>query len=184
MSNKEQILQTALRLFAQQGYDRTPTSQIAREAAVSEGLIFRHYGNKACLLEAIIQLGLEQIAGTMAAYQTEMPPKQAIIAHIESAFALMREHETFWRLVQKVRFQDAVRNIAGQQMEAVYQFIVGHLTESFQKMGAPAPEQEALMLFALIDGITLHYLDDTRRYPLDKMQTFLTNKYSDGYFLD
>ena len=49
MSNKENILHTALRLFAEQGYDRTPTSQIAREAGVSEGLIFRHYGSKAGL---------------------------------------------------------------------------------------------------------------------------------------
>jgi AcrR family transcriptional regulator len=47
---KELILQTALRLFSEQGYEATPTNRIAKEAGVSEGLIFRHFENKEGLL--------------------------------------------------------------------------------------------------------------------------------------
>src|SRR5690349_24601357 len=81
VTNKQQILQSALTLFAQQGYDRTPTSQIARAAGVSEGLIFRHYGSKAGLLEAIIRTGFGQIAETMQAYGAEADPSKAIALH-------------------------------------------------------------------------------------------------------
>ena len=50
---KENILKAALRLFAEQGYYATSTSKIAKEAGVSEGLIFRHFGNKEKLFSVV-----------------------------------------------------------------------------------------------------------------------------------
>lgn len=179
MTNKEIILQTALQLFGEQGYDRTPTSQIAKAANVSEGLIFRHFSNKAGLLEAIIQEGMGQIAATMESYAaSSSEPREAIRDHIERALALIREEEQFWRLATKIRFQTDVSAIAGKQLEAINQFIVKHLTDNFQRLGAEHPQQEALVLFALIDGICLHWLQDSDEYPLDSMKNFLLKKYS------
>lgn len=184
MSNKENIFQTALALFAEQGYDRTPTSQIARQAGVSEGLIFRHYGNKAGLLADIIRAGMAQVAESMRPYEEDgLDPREAIARHIERSFRLVREHETFWRLTQKVRFQAAVREIAGEQIEAANRFIVSHLADNFQKSGAADPLGEALLLFALIDGITIHYLTAPDEYPLAAIQLLLTEKYRHGQFL-
>lgn len=178
MSNKENILSAALELFAEQGYDRTPTSQIARKAGVSEGLIFRHFGNKAGLLEAIIRQGLALIAESMQPYDNAaITPREAIVQHIERSFRLMRDHETFWRLAHKVRFQAAVQDVAAVQMEQVNAFIVTNLTENFEKAGYPQPQLEALLLFALIDAITLHYLADPSRYPLDAMQSLVRERY-------
>lgn len=42
----QEILQTALRLFTQQGYDETTIAQIAREAGVSQRTLFRYFGTK------------------------------------------------------------------------------------------------------------------------------------------
>lgn len=183
MTNKEQILQTALALFAEQGYDRTPTQQIARAAGVSEGLIFRHYGSKDGLLKAIIEAGLGQIADSMAPYAEDMPPVEAIAEHIRRSFTLLRAHELFWRFVQRVRFQPAVQEIAARQIQQVNQFIVARLTAQFEKAGVSQPQQEALILFALIDGITIHYLDDPGAYPLESVQQLLIQKYQHGNIL-
>jgi len=46
------LLDTALRLFTDQGYAGTTTRQIADEAGVSEPLLFRYFGNKAGLFDA------------------------------------------------------------------------------------------------------------------------------------
>ncbi len=51
---KAQILSTAAKLFAQQGYEGTKTSQIAREAGVNEAIIFRHFTNKEELYWAVL----------------------------------------------------------------------------------------------------------------------------------
>ena len=178
MTNKEIILQTALQLFGEQGYDRTPTSQIAKAAGISEGLIFRHFGNKAGLLAAIIQEGMAQIAATMEPYLTSaITPREAILQHIERALTTIRADEKFWRLATKIRFQSEISHVVGAQLEAVNQFVVKQLTHNFQRLGAEDPEQEALMLFALIDGVCLHWLQDPLNYPLDSMKGLLLKKY-------
>lgn len=48
------IFKAALVLFAQRGYTTTSTLQIAQEAGVSEGTLFKKFGNKKQLLQTII----------------------------------------------------------------------------------------------------------------------------------
>src|SRR5918995_226707 len=58
-ARREQILKTALKLFAAQGFDATSTRQIAKEVGVAEGLIFHYFPTKASLLTAILEDRLE-----------------------------------------------------------------------------------------------------------------------------
>src|SRR5215203_7262273 len=58
-ARREQILRTALKLFAAQGFDATSTRQIAKEAGIAEGLIFHYFPTKASLLTAILANQLE-----------------------------------------------------------------------------------------------------------------------------
>lgn len=53
MTKKEQILETALNLFATQGVGNTSTAQITKEAGVAEGTLFVHFKNKAALVDAV-----------------------------------------------------------------------------------------------------------------------------------
>lgn len=183
MTNKEKILQTALRLFAENGYDRTPTSQIARESEVSEGLIFRHYGSKAGLLGAIIQQGKAQVDESMQPYHRGADPREALVQHIRESFRLLRENTPFWRLVHSLRQQTAVQQNAETQIESFKQSVVGQLAVPFQMLGAARPIEEALLLFALIDGVTVQYVQMPDVYPLDNMQDFIIEKYRHGQFM-
>ena len=58
-ARRGQILETALGLFAERGFDATSTRQIAREVGIAEGLIFHYFPTKASLLTAILQDRLE-----------------------------------------------------------------------------------------------------------------------------
>jgi AcrR family transcriptional regulator len=58
-ARREQILKTALKLFAAQGFDATSTRQIAREVGIAEGLIFHYFPTKASLLAAILEDRME-----------------------------------------------------------------------------------------------------------------------------
>jgi AcrR family transcriptional regulator len=69
-ARREQILETALRLFAERGFDATSTRQIAKEAGIAEGLIFHYYPTKASLLTAILQDRLEG----RRAFRSELRP--------------------------------------------------------------------------------------------------------------
>jgi len=69
-ARREQILETALGLFAVQGFDATSTRQIAKEAGIAEGLIFHYFPTKASLLTAILEDRLEG----RRAFRSELRP--------------------------------------------------------------------------------------------------------------
>jgi len=56
---RDKILSIATRLFAQQGYDSTSLSQVAREAHVSKALIFWHFDSKEKLYHNALRKTLE-----------------------------------------------------------------------------------------------------------------------------
>ncbi len=55
---QQQILSSAQKLFALEGVAAVSTARIAKEAGVSEALIFRHFGSKQQLVEAVVRAGL------------------------------------------------------------------------------------------------------------------------------
>ncbi|MDQ0154486.1 TetR/AcrR family transcriptional regulator [Robertmurraya andreesenii] len=63
---QQKIIQTAIELFAEKGYANTSTAEIAKQAEVAEGTIFKHYGTKDRLLLSIIVPYLKEIFPSMA----------------------------------------------------------------------------------------------------------------------
>jgi AcrR family transcriptional regulator len=53
-ARREQILGAATRVFAEKGFSRATTREIAREAGVSEGTIYNYFEDKDALLMAIL----------------------------------------------------------------------------------------------------------------------------------
>ena len=54
-SSRSRLLQAAKRLFAEQGYEQTATSAIARDAGTSESQLMRYFGGKVGLLDALFE---------------------------------------------------------------------------------------------------------------------------------
>ena len=53
-ARREQILGAATRVFAEKGFSRATTREVAREAGVSEGTIYNYFEDKDALLMAIM----------------------------------------------------------------------------------------------------------------------------------
>lgn len=60
---RNKILEAAIRLFAENGFNGTTTKQIAEEAGVNEALIFRYFSTKRELYGAIIERKIEEEPG-------------------------------------------------------------------------------------------------------------------------
>ena len=54
-ARREQIVEAATRVFAQKGFSRATTREVAREAGVSEGTIYNYFEDKDALLMAILE---------------------------------------------------------------------------------------------------------------------------------
>jgi len=61
---KEQLLDTAVRLFAERGYGGATTAELARAAGVTEPIIYRHFRSKKDLFIAVIDRTSDLITHT------------------------------------------------------------------------------------------------------------------------
>jgi AcrR family transcriptional regulator len=55
LKTREKILETAIRLFSEKGFNGTTTKEISESAGVNEALIFRYFSSKRDLYSAIIE---------------------------------------------------------------------------------------------------------------------------------
>ncbi len=52
---QKSVLQSSLKLFADKGFDKTTTSDIAKLAGVAEGTVYKHFNNKQNILNSILK---------------------------------------------------------------------------------------------------------------------------------
>lgn len=72
------ILKAARKLFARRGYDGTTTRDLAHEAGVAEGTIFRHFENKKAILIEVATEGWVEILTDLLTELSEMANYKAI----------------------------------------------------------------------------------------------------------
>jgi len=91
MKKKQAIIEKAIQLFAAQGFDATPSLQIAIAADVTEPLIFYHFKNKDGLFKHIIN---DIFSEYFACLETLDPKKES---EFEKLVDLIRLHADFIR---------------------------------------------------------------------------------------
>jgi len=71
MSTKAKIVQTADRMFYEQGFENTSFADIAAEVGISRGNFYYHFKTKDEILEAVIVKRLEDRQAMLAAWEME-----------------------------------------------------------------------------------------------------------------
>jgi len=108
---QQQVLKASLNLFAVQGFDRTTSSEIAAQAGVSEGTVFKQFKTKQGILKAFLDPFIEQVIPMVA---TEFLG--------EIKLNEFDDLESFLRYVIQDRMTFAVNNL--QQLRIFVQEIV------------------------------------------------------------
>src|SRR5689334_1021601 len=79
LRNRKRILEVAREAFSRFGAD-TSLDDIAREAGVGPGTLYRHFPTRAQLLEAVYRSEMEKLAAAEQKFTAEMAPVQALRA--------------------------------------------------------------------------------------------------------
>ena len=148
-SRKQLIAQTALHLFAVRGYDQVSTQLIAKEAGVSEALIFKHFGTKEQLLVFIITTGYQRIVEHIRGRLAEEDPLVFIHKMVDLPHELVSEEPEFWKLQARLSEVEFAR----KQHARFLQPLPGLLQQAFQKLGYPQPADEARLLLLLVEAL-------------------------------
>jgi len=82
MGKKKNLIETAVRLFADQGYDGTTTLQISREAGVTEPLIYYHFRGKEELFTYILNDAFDEYVARLEAIPRDAATEFAKIENL------------------------------------------------------------------------------------------------------
>ena len=176
-ASRQRIIEQALALFAEHGYERTSVRMIADAAGVSQGLLYNYFDGKQALLHAIFEESVADVRASFALADAA-PPGQRLERLVRGSFEILRRNMAFWRLSYGVRMQPAVLAGLGSELHEWTATIRRALQGYLRDAGVPRPEIEAAALFALIDGISQHYVLDPDRYPLDAVIELVVARYA------
>ena len=84
--NRAAVLEAAERIFATRGVSAS-TEEVAREAGVGVGTLFRHFPTKEALLEAVHRSRLDRLAGEAQRLATSDDPGGAFFTYFRSIVA-------------------------------------------------------------------------------------------------
>ncbi len=99
---REQIIDAAMRVFAQKGFVRATNKDVAHEAGITAGLIYHYFESKEALLMAVIEgRSPLKILSALPANAFAMPPEQFFPFMIQQVLRVV-ETENFIALIKVV----------------------------------------------------------------------------------
>jgi AcrR family transcriptional regulator len=147
LSRKQIIAHKALELFADKGYEQVSTVLLAKEAGVSEALIFKHFSTKEQLLVSIITTGYQRIVERIRGRLAEEDPLVFLHKMIDLPHELVLEEPDFWKLQARLSEVEFAR----KQHAHFLQPLPALLQRAFEGLGYAEPKLEAELLLLLVE---------------------------------
>ena len=144
---KKKIIDVALEMFSENGYKSTATNQIAKEAKVSEGLIFRHFKNKEGLLKGVVEVCERNVSKMFDPLDDLKHPKVLLKNIISLPFNTGRDNMRYCKLLNKLKWE------VGGEIESIFEPIRKKTEEVFELMKYDDPKSEAETLLLILDGV-------------------------------
>lgn len=85
-ATRERILAAVVASIAEQGFQRTTASEIARRAGVTWGAVQHHFGAKEGILDAVLEDSVERLAERTAEIPADAPLAERVARFVEGAW--------------------------------------------------------------------------------------------------
>ncbi len=106
-TTEEKIIQAAIEIFSQKGYNGTTTKEIAGKAGIAEGTIFRYFPKKQDLLHGILIKAIEVMApkiigrGIAEIFKenSDKSDREVLIAFMKNRLEIFQQHFAIIKVV-------------------------------------------------------------------------------------
>lgn len=163
------LLESAMTLFAQNGYAHTTTRSIAQTAGVSTGLLYHYFASKELLLRAVFDHCMAILGKAFAEALALGTPEQRLAALLHAVAALLKEDSAFWSLFTMLRTQPAIMQELGDDFRHWTHHLRGCIEQDLGLLGRADPAVDALLVYSLIEGTVQQYLLEPENYPLERV---------------
>jgi AcrR family transcriptional regulator len=171
------IMQTALELFANEGYYPTSISKIAKKAGISKGLMYNYFESKEKLILALIVNGINKVTESIDPDHDGILTKDEFEYLVNDNFRILEENPNYWKLYFATMMQPTVFKMLGSVFSDLVPPLKAVVGDYFKRKGSKDPEAEASFFFAVLDGIFLNYVMDPAEFPLERIKAFIIEKF-------
>lgn len=178
-NRRSEILEAALKVFAEYGYNGATISMIADKASISKGLLYNYFESKEILLDNLLRFGLEKAADFMKSADIPKPiDKKSFASGLKAMMQIFGTGNDFWRLYCMLILQ---KNMAEKFEKEAGSFLRQYLSvyaAYFKKKGSANPKAEAMLLGTILDGVMFDMMVMPHEYPLDDVLEIIIKKFA------
>lgn len=151
---RKQILEAAVAIFAERGYQRATVKEIAARAGIAPGTIYLYFRNKRELLLALAETLIRRAAGALLAPRSELDVESHLTLILRDRLRFVRENQGLLRALATEIWTD--RELAAQFFGQVILPVIG-AGSVYERVarGELRPFQAKVVLPAVIGGILL-----------------------------
>jgi AcrR family transcriptional regulator len=171
------IMQTALELFANEGYYPTSISRIAQKAGISKGLMYNYFESKEGLILAIIGKGISKLTASIDPDRDGFLTEEEFEFHIDENFRILQENMDYWKLYFSTMMQPTVFKLVVDKYSDFLPPLKTVMEDYFRRKGIADPAAEASFFDALLDGIFLNYVMDPDGFPLERVKEMIIERF-------
>jgi AcrR family transcriptional regulator len=177
---REQLLDAALGLIAEEGYESVSMEGIARRAGVTKPVVYDLFGTLADLLEALLEReeerALLQLAELMPAPVEDADPAAVLVDGLDAFLRAVETRPDAWRLslMPVEAMPGVVRKHVERDRTAVAKQLASIVRWGVEKLEVPISDVEMLVevIIVLAEEAGRQHLNDPKAYPRERLTKF------------
>lgn len=178
-SKRNIILDAALEVFAREGYHASTVGAIAKQAGISQGLMYNYFKSKEELLHDLM---IGMIETLMCEYMPINPKETVtrdhVVKFINVGIDLVLKDPKFWKLYFSVFLQPEVYAMVVDKMMNISNLYMKAMAKYFKNRGEKDPLTMVRYFAAIMDGIQLHIMIDPKTFPAEKIKKMLIKQFA------
>ena len=156
-ARRTQILQGAAQVFAQKGFHKATTKEIAQAAGVAEGTIYNYFSNKRELLIAMVHKWATQSFEHIILDSPPADPREFLTLLLHNRFTLLQEQGHILAPLIAELFSDvALRNEIYQQIVMPLTSLIEQRLASLAQSGQFRPLNPMIVTRAIVGALVLN----------------------------
>lgn len=163
-------MDTALELFAENGYHATSISQIARKAKISKGLTYNYFESKNDILNEIMAQGFNEIYANLDFNHDGVVNEEEFRHFIHENFRLVKENLHYWKLFFSLLLQPKVSVVFAERYREKAEPIFNMFYQFIVSSGSSEPEKDLMAVASMIEGAFLYIVAAPDMFPIEKME--------------
>lgn len=175
-ARRDQLLDVATRLVAEDGFHGASIEAVAQRAGVTRALVYRHFDDLQSLLEEVIRReaarALAQVSETTLSDLTEGDAVDLMLESLRAYLYAVQNHPTTWRLI--LMPSAGAPRILHKSIARGKALVLARLTEAVRpalvrEKAFPDAELTARLLSSISDEYARLVLTDPERFPPERL---------------